>query len=213
MKKEKKFSVKELLKTILYAIVVVNFIVFTVTFVEEIPNLILSEAIQAADADSEFLIEVGKSLDESAEEYITTQKEKYGEEYPATGILVQHMICSLVSGTIIQNYVISLLLGTILGTIIYIVSVQKAKGIELVIEIFIAFIVIAIITAGINLGYQAIINKAINVERATDTFYYTYLYGDSIFLPYIAVFAVVYIGNMIQQKILTNKLNKELNNN
>lgn len=212
MRKEKKFSVKELLKTVLYAVVVVNFIVFTVTFVEEIPNLIMSEVMLVADDESEILIEEGKNAEEVMEQFTTMQKEKYGEEYPAEGIFVKQLLYSLESGPIVQTYVTSLLAGTILGTIIYIVSVQKAKGVELVIEIFIAFAIIAIITAGINLGYQAIINKVMNEAGATDTFYDTSIYNDSIFLPYIAVFAVVYMGNMIQQKILTNKLNKELNN-
>ena len=213
MKKEKKFLVKELLKTILYAIVIENFILYTIMFVEEIPTWIMSEVMMVADDESEILIDEGKKTEEVMEEFTTMQKEKYGEEYPADGIFVKQLLYSFESGPIVQTYVNSLLVGAILGTVIYIVSVQKAKGVQLAIEIFIAFAIIVIIIAGINLGYETIINRVINDSGAADTFYDAYIYNDSIFLPYIAIFAIVYFGNMIQQKILTNKLNKELNNN
>lgn len=37
------------------------------------------------------------------------------------------------------------------------------------------------------------------------------LESNNVLIPYIIVTAVIYIGNMVRQKILTNKLNKELN--
>ena len=66
----------------------------------------------------------------------------------------------------------------------------------------------------INLGYETLINKAIQSINPTDVTYSTYIYdleSNNVLIPYIIVAAVIYIGNMVRQKILTNKLNKELN--
>lgn len=211
----KAFSFKKLLLTILCSIIVTTFILFTAMFVEEIPTWIMSEVMMMADEESEILIYEGKSAEKAMEAFSSKQKEKHGEEYPAEGILVKQVIYMMESGPIVRTYVHSLLLGAILGTIIYIVSVQGAKGKQLVIELFIAFVILSLFILTINLGYKAIINKAINETGATDAFYDTYVYNiesNNIVYTFIVVFAIVYLVNFIRQKILTNKLNKELNN-
>ncbi len=167
---------------------------------------------------SESLIELGKSYQvgyEQMEEKFNKDKALYGEDYPAEEIFLMQTINFLSTNRIMAIYTMSILIGIALGTIIYIVAIQNIKGIEVVIELFLAFVVLFILITLLNLGYQTIINKLIGDVNPTDVTYYTYIYNlesNNILLPYTIAVAVIYIVNMIRQNIITNKLNKQLNN-
>ena len=110
----------------------------------------------------------------------------------------------------------SFTIGVVLGTIIYIVAVQKTTEKKMVVQLLLAFIILVILMILFNWGYEAIINKAINDIEPTKVQYSTYIYdiesNNYILIQYIVVAAVIYIINIFRQKIIANKLNKELNN-
>jgi len=214
---EKTFSVKKFLLTILCTVIVSVFIGSTILFVGSVPQWIQSEVITGMEEGSESLIEIGKSYQvgyEQIEESFKEDKTLYGEDYPSEELFLMQLINIFSTNRIMQVYSLSFLIGIVLGTIIYIVAVQNIKGKQILIELVVAFVVLFVLMMLINLGYETLINKAIQSVNPTDITYSTYIYdleSNNVLIPYIIVAAVIYIGNMVRQKILTNKLNKELN--
>lgn len=215
---EKTFSVKKLLLTILCTVIVSVFIGSTILFVGSVPQWIQSEIITGMEEGSESLIEIGKSYQvgyEQIEESFKEDKALYGEDYPSEELFLMQLINIFSTNRIMQVYSLSFLIGIALGTIIYIVAVQNIKGKQILIELVVAFVVLFVLMMLINLGYETLINKAIQSVNPTDVTYSTYIYdleSNNVLIPYIIVAAVIYIGNMVRQKIITNKLNKQLNN-
>lgn len=214
---EKTFSVKKFLLTILCTVIVSVFIGSTILFVGSVPQWIQSEVITGMEEGSESLIEIGKSYQvgyEQIEESFKEDKALYGEDYPSEELFLMQLINIFSTNRIMQVYSLSFLIGIALGTIIYTVAVQNIKGKQILIELVVSFVVLLILMMLINLGYETLINKAIQSVNLTNATYSTYIYdleSNNVLIPYIIVTAVIYIGNMVRQKILTNKLNKELN--
>ena len=126
------------------------------------------------------------------------------------------MLLAYPNAPIIRTYVLTFVAGLILGAIIYIVLIQKAKGKKLILELLIAFTSIFLLITLVNKGYELLLNKMLDNNTASEFTYLTSLYdmdNYGILLPFIAVFGIIYICNLIYQKIQTNKLNKELNKN
>lgn len=218
VEKLKTFSFKKLLLTILCTVIVSVFIGSTILFVGSVPQWIQSEVITGMEEGSESLIELGKSYQvgyEQIEESFKEDKALYGEDYPSEELFLMQLINIFSTNRIMQVYSLSFLIGIVLGTIIYIVAVQNIKGKQILIELVVAFVVLFILMMLINLGYETLINKAIQSLNPTDVTYSTYIYdleSNNVLIPYIVVAAVIYVGNMVRQKIITNKLNKQLNN-
>lgn len=215
--KLKIFSVKKLLLTILCTVIVSVFIGTTILFVLAIPIWIQTEVVGGMEKKSEALIKIGKSYQENLEqieESFNEDKALYGEDYPAEGIFLFQLINIFSTNRIMVVYTMSVSIGVALGSIIYIVAIQNIKGKQIVIELIVAFAILFVLMMLLNVGYEAIINKAINEINPTEVKYSTYIYdleGNNILIPYIIVAATIYIVNMVRQKIITNKLNKQLN--
>ena len=216
--KFKTFSFKKLLLTILCTAIVSVFIGTTILFIFSIPNWLQTEVVASMEKDSEALIEMVKSYQENLEqiqEIFNEDKALYGEDYPTEGIFLFQLINTFSRNRIVEVYTMSVLIGIALGTIIYIIAVQNINGKQMLIELVVAFIVLFVLITLLNIGYEAIINKAISNANATDVKYSTYIYdleSNNILIPYIIVAIIIYLANMIRQKIITNKLNKQLNN-
>lgn len=216
---DKKFSIKKLLLTILCTVIVSVFIGSTILFIGSVPQWLQSEVITGMEKGSESLVEIGKSYQiiyERIEETFKEDKALYGEDYPSEELFLMQLINIFSTNRIIQVYSLSFLIGVALGTIIYIVAVQNIKEKQILIELVVAFVVLFILMMLINLGYETLINKAIQSFNPTDVTYSTYIYdleSNNVLIPYIIVAAVIYIGNMVRQKKLVSRLNKELNKN
>lgn len=210
----KTFSIKKLLITILYTIIISVFIGTTALFLLSIPEVIQLEVINSLDGDSETLVEIGKVYQEQVDQInkkINEEKESYGEDYPAEEILLYQFICKFSTSRIIQVYLFSLITGVILGIVIYIVAIQNIPPKQVFIELVIAVIILVMLILLFNIGYEIVLNKAINKIGSTDIKYSTDLDISNIVILYIIVAIVIYIIHMIKQKVLTNKLNKQLN--
>lgn len=210
----KTFSIKKLLITILYTIIISVFIGTTALFLLSIPEVIQLEVINSLDGDSETLVKIGKVYQEQVNQInkkINEEKESYGEDYPAEEILLYQFICKFSTSRIIQVYLFSLITGVILGIVIYIVAIQNIPPKQVFIELVIAVIILVMLILLFNIGYEMVLNKAINKIGSTDIKYSTDLDISNIVVLYIIVAIVIYIIHMIKQKVLTNKLNKQLN--
>lgn len=213
----KKFSSKKLLLTILRTVIVSVFIGTTFLFIEVLPNWLQYEIISNSEPNSQTVIEIGKNLEgemESIKEKFAEDKEKYGEEYPTEEIFFNNTANYFSSSSVVTVYSMSFLIGIVLGSIVYIVSIQNAKGKNLILELVLTFIVVVAIMLVLNIGYSWIINKTINQINLTQIDYSTYIYDlqiNNMLISYIIAIVVIYIGNMVYQKVITNKLNKELN--
>lgn len=210
----KKFSIKKLLVTILYTVIISVFIGTTTLFLSSVYENTQLEIINSLDSDSETLIEIGKAYQEQAEQIdkkAKEEKELYGEDYPSEGISLYKLISIFSTNRIMRVYSLTLIIGIVLGTIIYIVAIQKASKKQIIIELIVAFMIIAVSTFIINIGYEMILNKAINEINPTKVQYSTDIDIKNILILYVVIAIVAYAINMIRQRILTNKLNKQLN--
>lgn len=218
VERAKTFSLKKLLLTILCTVIMSVFIGSTIIFVISIPRWIQSEVVFGVWGNAEALVELENKYQieyEQIEEMFKELKALYGEDYPVEEIYLMQTINKCSTESIVKIYTMSVLIGIALGTIIYIVAIQNIKGIEMVIELFLAFVVLFVLISLLNLGYYTIINKLIgDISPIDGGTYSAYIYdieSGVIFILYAIVATVIYAVNMIRQKIITNKLNKELN--
>ena len=213
----KTFSVKKLLLTILCTVVISVFIGTTVVFIMDIPVGILVDSLSYMNPDSEGLIEIGNEYQKSLETYtqaIKEKKELYGDDYPAEALFTYQLINWFQIRDIVKIYLISLLIGVILGTIIYIVVLQKTQKKQMIIELIIAFAIFVSFMKILNVGYGVVINKVIQSidSKSIKAYVDTYINTSTLMIIYVIIAIGIYIINMIRQKNITRKLNKELNN-
>lgn len=206
---------KKLMLCILCSTIVTTFIGFTILFIYYLPEFISFEIVRNTDINSELSNEIAENYEktfETFEKKIKEQKNIYGEDIPIGGRFI-FILVSLASRAIVITYMLSLLPGIMLGTIIYIVFVKKSKGKKLIIENIFALSIILIIVFIFSLVYNAIWNHIIktysyNISSIPES--YIYFLDNNILLQFGIIFVLVYLANMIYQKIITHKLNKAL---
>ena len=218
MKVFKGFSIKKYLLCIICSIIISTFIGFTILFVTESPSYIRVGILRSVNQNSEEIREFGNITQENEynvlNEHILELKEKYGQDYPAEGLVLNQLVDFFRSNSICKTYALSLLIGVIFGTVVYIIFIQKATGIQMIIETLFFTVMIFLIILLLNLRFNKIINVAINELGAnidnsgySNLFEFDYLYILNIF---IGIAVIAYIVNLIYQKILVNKFNMKL---
>lgn len=215
-KKEKIFSIKKLLSTILKTVMVTAFIASTLIFIIAVGYEGMYDILCVLNLDSEITIKfanVGQNEWEMLNDNIKELKVEYGEDYPAEGLI--HIAYKF--GTfmgITDIYLTSIIIGVLVGAIIYIVDIQKTTGKKKIIQLAITFVVLLGLIGLMYLGYQAFINEVLaigetrGIERIKEIFEFD---PSNILIIYIIAAVVIYILHMIKQKIITIKLNRELN--
>ena len=216
-----KFSIAKFLFTTLCTTILTIFIGFTILFIDVVPTWINSDIMKTIDTTDEG-IEAAKYWEELFENYTAKEQEEYnkntmyGDKYSAKGNLLIELVYGLPSYSIVKTFTMSFLVGVVLGIVVYIIIVQNAKGKKMIIELISAFLILWIILTILNWGYQIIINKIISNITTESITYYTHIYDlesndEYMIIQYIAIIATIYIINLFRQKIIANKLNKELN--
>lgn len=222
MESIKKFSIWKLLLTILCTTMISTFIGFTITFISVIPNWMYSEVLSVAETTEEGNMAT-KYWENLFENTMKEQQEEYnnsltmGENYSVKGSVLINLVYGRPAYLIVKTFAMTCLIGTVLGTIIYIIVIQKVEGKRMIIQLIIAFVILIIVIILLNLVYRTSINRMINNFTSQPITYYAHIYDiesneEYIVIQYIVVVAIIYIVNMIRKKILANKLNKELNN-
>lgn len=216
-KQERKISLKKLLLTILCTTIVSIFVGNTVLLVDTVPQWLETEKILSINRNSKYLIEIGENNQDNVKQLEEKYKEEralFGEKYPAEMMHLMQ-IANYFTNRIIKVYTLSILIGVSTGAIIYIISIQRAKGKQLIIELIISLLIVFGLVLFTNLGYEAYINNHVQIFNMTKIRTSAYIYEleiKDILISYVIVAIVIYIGNIIRQKILTHKLNKEIEN-
>ena len=237
MEVNKKFSIKKLLLTNLKIIMVLMFIETTLLFLNSSQSRIELDKFVSSNLNSSYLIEKGKkveneinTLEEGKFEEIKeplfyqdqkhlTQiyneaKEKYGEDYPAEGIYLyaESLYENYFSNTLNVSYPTFIFIGMLIGTTVYIVGIQNAKGKKLAIELIIAITSIFIIGILINTIYGSTVYYSINKALPNDLAQLPKLINLNQHLMHVPfIIAIIYIANLMHKTIIASKLNKELN--
>lgn len=218
MNKQEKFSVKKLLLTILCSSIISVFIGSTIIFIQSLYSNVEVEIINNLDKNDPIIIQIRDSHEaivENIKEEIKKDKTDFGEDYPAEAIFLYNFY-NTAANKYLDIYWLSIFIGVIFGIIVYIIAIQKANIKKSLIEIIISFIILYLILMIINFGYGFLIKNMINSAGATSETYLHYVYDlyyvdiANMVIIYLIIGLVVFIFNYIRQKILTNKLNKEL---
>ena len=207
---------KKLLLCILCSTIFTTFIGFTFIFLYYVPEFISFEIVRNADINSELSNEIAENFEDTyknLEKTVKEQKDIYGEDFPSGGRMI-FLLINIVCRSIIFTNIMSLLPGIMLGIIIYIVFVRKSKGKELLIESIFALSIILIIVFVFSLGYNTILNYIIktssaNINSIPETYIY-FLEDNNILFQFGIIIILVYLANIIYQKVVTHKLNKAL---
>ena len=160
--KFKGFNVKKLLLTILCSVIITTSLSLTALFVDSFSSVMVNEALDEVvnEEDKEIpeeLIEQGKYIEEGLKKGIEKDKNTYGDDYPSEGILIFRLMSRSGTEQIVQVYKDAILVGITLGTFVYIIGIQKAKKMDLVIESIVFGGIIILLTAIINFAYASFI--------------------------------------------------------
>ncbi len=213
------FSLKKFLITILCTTIISGFIGFTALFVNAFPTYMISEVFSCAEMDSDFAIQASKYQQEIFDTVLKNEfdneRTKFGDDYPTEGYLLFAVLNRLTSEPIFTLYILAISIGIMLGTIIYIIFVQKAKGVQMLLELAICGIAILLLLILMDLGYNAYINYQIQQVDILNAEYGGMIFDVRLNIEnyiglYIGVFLAAFIVNYIYQKLLANKLNKIL---
>ena len=209
----KKFSLKKLLLTILCSIVITTFIGTTYLFITSLAFVENAKVLELLDPESPELKQVARQYEDWFNKAVDGLKAQHGEDYPAAGMF-SYLLTTAGYERLEEIYIISVIIGIVIGSVFYIIVIQNAKGKKLILELLIALTVVLAIIFILNIGYEAFINKVINKYNISEMVFDTELYdidNTNTILIYVVVVAIAYIGNLVYQKIQTNRLNKELN--
>ena len=214
----KGFSIKKFLLSILCSIIISTFIGFTIIFVTQSQAYMKVEITSEANQNSDEIKEMGNNMQkqyDTMKEHFSEQKEKYGEDYPAEGVFLYQLTNLLSSSSICRTYTLTLLIGIILGTLVYIIFIQNATGIQMLLETTICGIIIVLLILLINFGYNQIINMALNEigTSAENGEYIGYVYdidNSNVIYIFLGIIGIAYIVNLIYQKVLVDKFNIKL---
>ena len=210
----KEISVKKLFITILCSIIITTSLSFTIVFIESLSGTLVNEALSTSnDKMPDEVIEYGKNVEETINKKIQEEKDMYGSDYPSEGILFYMAMSNSRENAIVETYKQSILVGIILGTFVYIVWVQRAKKKNLLIESVICGGIMLILVVLVNIIYELVFYVMMkNLGQEAYIYSLNEVYDiKNVAIICVGIFAVVYVGNYIYQRIMVSRLNKELN--
>ena len=210
----KEISIKKLFITILCSIIITTSLSFTIVFIESLSGTLVNEAFSTwNDRMPDEVIKYGKNVEETINKKIQEEKDMYGSDYPSEGILFYMAMSNSRENAIVETYKQSILVGIILGTFVYIVWVQKAKKKNLFIESVICGGMMLILVVLVNVIYELVFYVMMkNLGQEAYIYSLNEVYDiKNVAIICVGIFAVVYVGNYIYQRIMVSRLNKELN--
>jgi len=216
MENVEKFSIKKLLLCILCGILLTTAIGMTMLFVENVPPYLEQCILNNIDESSEEFKEYLMNLEEhgNVTDFYNNAEENYEEGYPVNGLFqyeITNAIRTLMSQDIVETYVLTFIIGLFLGATVYIVIIQKTKGIKLISQIILVIAIVYLIMLSVNLGFNVIYNKMImdnpyKMNTTIDYSSYIYDYFDSRLLTSFAVIlSGTVIVKLIREKIVFKK--------
>ena len=210
----KEISIKKLFITILCSIIITTSLSFTIVFIESLSGILVNEALSTwNDKMPDEVIEYGKKVEETINKKVQEEKDMYGSDYPSEGILFYRAMSNSRENAIVETYKQSILVGIILGTFVYIVWVQRAKKKNLLIESAICGGIMLTLVVLVNIIYELVFYVMMkNLGQEAYIYSLNEVYDiKNVAIICVGIFAVVYVGNYIYQRIMVSRLNKELN--
>lgn len=211
MKENNKFSIKKLLKTICIWIAICAVVGMTYNFVSSLEGAVMFQTLTEPAEYPESMMSYFENLNTAFEQSVQSTKEFRGDNFPAEGANFYMYAVAWPSYQMVRTFTFSLVAGIIIGTLVYILMVQKASKMKAVLEVGIAFILIG---AFVGLGYLSnnlVLKMALggNVTLENPLMFADYTITQWINL-YVLLAVVLYVFNIVKQKITVIKLNKEL---
>lgn len=226
MNKEKNFSLKKLLLTILITASCTIFLAFTVTCILCIEMNIDFTASTTLTTNSiennikynsieETLKMITENDNSNFDNLSEELKNVYGTEYKADDFVLNYVIVDNLNSLLdmfYKIYIYSTIVGIFLGFIIYFTFIEKNKPKEIIYKGIITCGILTFITIIGNVIYQSIINNRIkNYYSLTNNLFESsqsnYLI---ILISMIIVLTIFLIVNYIYTKTVVNKLNDNL---
>ena len=214
------FDLKKLLKCIMFSVLVTCFIGFTNVFISKVMMNSYVTAWNELDNNPQYIEYTKNRTDIGYESYnyflteANELKEKYGDDYPAEEVLFYRIMMLSNTEDELSIYLAAIIFGIGIGTIVYIISEQKAKGKVLIIELLVSALGIMILLIGIDFGHTVIVNSFIKSSGFTGSFKSENINETIKFLiliGFVILSISLYLSNLIIQKINSKKLNEELN--
>ena len=146
-------------KTICLWILIISFIVSSISFVKNVSNYLTPSKIDK-NPTNENLIHYTKSLEDNLDNLTKDLKDIYGENYPALGIIYYKTVLHYSSETLVQNFIFEIICGFGVGNVIYFIFIAKYKKYKL----FIVLVIVLFITS-IFLSLSDILTNVVNGER------------------------------------------------
>ncbi len=213
MKENSKFSIKKLLKTIVIWIAICALVGMTYNFISSLEGAIMFQALTEPAEYPEGMISYFEGLNTNFEQSVRATKEFRGESFPAEGANFYMYAVAWPSYQMVRTFTLSLLAGIIIGSLVYILMVQKATKMKAILEVGIAFILIGTFIGVGYLSNNLILKMALggNVTLENPLMFADYTITQLASL-YILLAAILYVFNIVKQKITVIKLNRELKN-
>lgn len=136
-------------------------------------------------------------LENTQEDFFNNNNENYPADYPVGGMLIDGLQLNVVTA-LFTIFILSIGIGITLGVVIYIIFIENKKGIDAIIAFFICLVLSCFLFKG--------------AEMLAETIYggYDFSWYNNIII-YVVTFILLYLINLIHQKKIANKLNRELN--
>ena len=197
-------SLKKILLCIIVSILIANFIIMGVTIVDMIFEHPTSRVEIFKDKiDQKQLIEFYKENENKMLQVKESDPEYYSDDFPIYGMFATILPLTIL-GPMVSMYILSIVVGIIVGIIVYLIFIENKKGKEVVIAFTTCFILTLLLYKGL-IAISELTSNLIYTQYEEFEWY-------QLFLGYAITFAVLYVVNLIYQKIITHKLNKELDN-
>ena len=179
------------LKTICLCILITSFIISFVGFISKLESYLKPAKINNNPTDSNIVSE-GKKVESELEKLVDDLKDKYGENYPALGIVYHQTILHYSSVSTIQNFLLSLIVGFGIGNIIYFIFIAKYKKYKLFLALLIALLITSLLFSLSDILTNISNNKKIDFSLQNILWNM-----EVICIPYLIISIILIVANKI----------------
>jgi len=211
MENTEKISIKKLLLCIICGVILTTAIGMTMLFIENAPVYMEALVIDEVDRDTAEFKEYILHLEKHGHvtQFYNDIEENYEEDYPANGLFQYEITNSmriLMSQGIVETYTLTFVIGVFLGAMVYIIFIQKARGMRLISEILIVIASVYLIMIIVNLGFDCILRNWIKdstYQMNTGFDYSSYIYDyldNRLLISFAVILVLMFVIRLIKQK-------------
>ena len=205
-------SLKKLLLCIIISVLITNFIAIGITitcvlFDNTMVQIELCNRFSKDKVEKDQIIEYYRQQERIMNEIKEENLDLYGEDYPIYGMFSAALPLIGID-PIISMYIMSIVIGLVIGIVVYLIFIEDKKGLEAIISFVICFIITVLLYYLLQVLSDILNNSTTGV---IPYFEFKPFEWHQLIIGYAVTFIGMYFINLIHQKRVTNKLNKELN--